>query len=127
MKKDTFTIKFDIDPSPWFSKYVNITFDSKKIKSIVNEMITECTGKTYQASYNYNSHVEKVINKHWNKELGSIRPFYKALLVVLEETPLNELNWHDGNLAARRVIRNKIAWSTPGFVEARKYNDMFGA
>jgi len=128
MKNDLFTIKFDVNPSPFQNEYVNISFSRTKIKNIVNELVEECSGRDYNVSYAYDKHVDKVINKHWNKELGSIRPFLKALFTVLnQERPEGAVNeWHNGYIAAARSISSKMAYITPGFIEAKRYSEMYG-
>lgn len=123
----TFIVKERINTSPWLPKYVDIEFSRKKITSIVNELIKECEGKDYSASYNYDKHVDMIVNKHWNKEFCHIRPFYQALLYILKEIGAKDAtNWHDGNNAARRVIETKLAYLTPGFFEAKCYNELYG-
>ena len=123
----TFIVKARVNTNPWIPKYTDVVFSREKIKLIVDEMIKECSDKNYNASYNYDKHVNQVISKHWNKDSGCIRPFYQALLYILKDTPVEDSNnWHDGNIAARRVVECKIAYSTPGFVEARRYNEIYG-
>ncbi|NDG53524.1 MAG: hypothetical protein EBY39_10965 [Flavobacteriia bacterium] len=120
----TFIVKERINTNPWLPKYVDVEFSRKKITSIVNELIKECEGKDYSASYSYNKHVESVVRDHWSKESGNIKTFYQALLHILRETEVvDNNNWHDGNIAARRVIETKLAYLTPGFVEAKRYSE----
>ena len=127
MKNDTFTIKFDTNPSPWFNTYVEISFSKTKLQPIVDELVKECSGKDYDSSHSYNSIVDRVINKNWNKDCGSIRPFLKAIhRMITDQSPKNA-NWHNGHVAAARSIDTKMAWMTPGFVEARRYSDMYGS
>ena len=45
MNNDLFTIKFDNNPSPWFSDYVEITFSKSKLQPIVDELVKECSDK----------------------------------------------------------------------------------
>ena len=124
---ETFIVKARVNTDPWLPKYTNVVFSRSKIKLIVDEMIEECSGKDYSASYNYDKHVNHIISKHWSKDISCIEPFYKALLYMLKDIPVKDPNnWHDGNIAARRVVECKIAYSTPGFVEARRYNETYG-
>ena len=123
----TFTIKYNESDNPWIAKYIDISFSTEKITKIANEMIKACSDKNYNASYHYDKHVENIISNHWDKDLGAIRPFYQAILTLLKTLNVEDPNnWHDGNIAARRVLQNKIAYSTPGFIEAKRYSELFG-
>jgi hypothetical protein len=128
MKPDLFTIKFDTDPSPWFNKYVEISFSRSKLQHIVDSLIKECSNKDFDSSYQYDGIVGNVIKENWDNECGSVRPLLQALLkMIYEQTPENaHKDWNNGHVAAARSIRGKIAWSTPGFAEARRYNDIYG-
>lgn len=127
MNNDLFTIKFDTDPSPWFNKYVNITFSRSKLQSIVDELVKECSNKDYDSSYRYDPIVSRVLKKNWDDKCGSMRPFLKAIhKMIIEQYPENA-NWHNGHVAAARSINSKMAWMTPGFAEARRYNDIYGS
>jgi hypothetical protein len=129
MEKDILTIKFDTNPSPWFQKIVEINFSRKKLQPIVDELVAECSNKDYSSSYQYNHHVDRVIEKHYNKELGSMRPLLKAVREIISEQypPKEKLSWSNGHVAALRSLENKMAWMTPGFAEARRYNEIYGS
>ena len=126
MDNDLLTIKFDTNPSPWFSDYVEISFSKSKLQPIVDELVKECSDKDYQSSYSYDPIVERVINKSWDEDCGSMRPFLKALYKLITDQYPEKTDWHNGHVAAARSINSKMAWMTPGFVEARRYHDMFG-
>lgn len=125
---DLFTVKFDTNPSPWFSTFVEISFSKNKLQVVVDEIVSECSDREYyKNSYNYDKHVDIVIKKHWDKKCGSIRPYLKALhTMITNQMPPPPRSWHNGYVAAARTLESKIAWSTPGFVEARMYNDLYG-
>lgn len=127
MENDTITIKFDTNPSPWFNDYVELTFSKSKLQPIVDELVKECSDKDYQSSYNYNHIVDRVINKNWKEDCGSIRPFLKVIYKIIMNQCPKEADWHNGHVAAARSINSKMAWMTPGFVEARRYNDIYGS
>ena len=77
MNKETnIIIKFDTSPSPWSTNYQEIEFSRDKIETIADELITECSGKDYTASYAYGKHVSKVIEIHWDNTCGSVIPLY---------------------------------------------------
>jgi len=126
MKSDLFTIKFDTNPSPWFSNYVEMSFSKSKLQPIVDNLVRECSNKDFDSSYKYDSIVSKVINASWNEECGSIRPYLKALHRMIIEQTTKGAGWADGHVAAARSIYSRMAWMTPGFVEARRYNDTYG-
>lgn len=128
MSSDLFTIRFDSEPSPWFSKYIEISFKRSKIQHVVDELVLECSNKNFSASYQYDPIVDKIVKKNFDVKCGDIRPFLKAISYLLDEQcPESERsNWSNGYVAALRSIKSKIAWSTPGFAEARRYNDMYG-
>ena len=127
MENDTITIKFDTNPSPWFNDYVELTFKRSKIQPVVNELVKECSNKDYTSSYSYDHIVENVIDKNWKEDCGSKRPFLQVLYKMITDQCPKEANWHNGHVAAARSINSKIAWMTPGFVEARRYNEMYGS
>ena len=127
MNSDLLTIKFDTHPSPWFNNYVEIVFSKSKLQPIVDELVKECSGKDYQSSYSYDPIVERVIKKSWNEDCGSMRPFLKALHKLIVDQYPEDTNWHNGHVAAARSINSKMAWMSPGFVEARRYHDMYGS
>ena len=126
MTNDLFIVKFDTNPSPWFSNYIEISFSKKKLQPVVDELVKECSNKNFDASYHYDSIVNKVIKDNWVKDCGSIRPYLKALLKVLVDQKPKDAAWSNGYVAAARSIESRIAWSTPGFAEARRYNDIYG-
>lgn len=122
----TFTIKINASSNPWLTEYIEIEFSRKKFESIADELIEECSNKKYNVSYAYGKHVEKVLNRHWDKECGSIVPFYKAVLFILKEKKKPGEGWWGGATAAIRCIMSRIAYATPGFIEAKRYSEMYG-
>lgn len=122
------TIKVDTNPSPWRSTFVEITFDKNKIQSIVNDILNSCKNKTYDASYMYDYGIESVLKSHHDKSMGSIRPLLQALHnMIVEQQPENTKgDWHNEYTAAARSLYAMIAYLTPGFVEAKAYNSIYG-
>lgn len=122
------TIKYDQNPSPWQSTYVNIKFNKDKLQPVVDDILNECKDKNYTASYMYDRDVDRALKNHNTSELGSIRPLLIALSqVISEQCPSDCIDeWHNEYVASRRSIESKIAWSKPGFAEARSYNDIYG-
>ena len=126
MEKDLFVVMFDIESSPWFNNYIEISFSKKKLQPTVDQLVKECSNKNFDSSYHYDSIVNKVIKDSWNEDCGSIRPYLKALYKMITDQTQKNAGWSDGHVAAARSINSKMAWMTPGFVEARRYNDMYG-
>jgi len=127
MNKETnIIIKFDTSPSPWSTNYQEIEFSRDKIETIADELINECSGKDYTASYAYGKHVSKVIEIHWDNTCGSVIPLYKALIQVLKEKREPKENWYGGATSAIRCLQTRIAYATPGFVEAKRYRELYG-
>ena len=123
---DLFTIKFDTNPSPWLHDYVEIEFSKSKLQPIVDELVEECSGKNYNSAYSYDPLVERVIRKRWDESCGSIMPFLKAVYTMLMSQCPACPKWNNGYVAAARSVRDKLVWMSPGFVEARRYSDLYG-
>ena len=127
MENDTITIKFDTNPSPWFNNYVELSFSKSKLQPIVDQLVKECSNKDFKSSYSYDSIVSNVIKRNWNEDCGSMRPYLKVIHHMITTQCPEGADWHDGHIAAARSIDSKMAWMTPGFVEARRYNDIYGS
>tara|TARA_Y100000310_G_C20455136_1_gene702685 strand:- start:448 stop:837 length:390 start_codon:yes stop_codon:yes gene_type:complete len=128
MNKDILTIEFDIEPSPFRSKLIKISFSKLKLQPIIDELVDACSGRDYKASYHYDKHVNQVINKFWDKASGSLRPLMKAIYIMIKQQQPSDAgkDWHNGYVAAARVINSQIAYMTPGFIEAKRYNEAYG-
>lgn len=120
-------VKVNISENPWISSYKEFSFSRSKIESIAKDLVNECSNKNYSASYSYGKHVSSVMEKAWDSTCGSIIPLYKALLVVLKELQQPDEGWHGGATAAIRCIESRMAYATPGFIEAKRYNEIYGS
>lgn len=118
-------IKFNASSSPWITDYQEIEFSRIKIETIAQELIKECSGKDYIASYSYGKHVSKVIENHWDNTCGSVIPLYKAIIHVLKEKRDPEENWYGGATAAIRCLQTRIAYANPGFIKAKRYRELY--
>lgn len=126
MNNDLFDIKLNVSDNPWFQEYETITFSRQKLQPLVDKIIEDCTDKDYSASYHYDSLVRSAL-KNVSDEIGSRRPLLKALMfVIAEQMPKGSLSWHNPYVASRRSLESIFAWSTPGFAEARLYNEIYG-
>ena len=127
MKEKTLVVKVNVSENPWLTRYKEFTFSREKIELIAKDLVVECTGRDYSASYAYGKHVSFVMEKSWDSTCGSILPLYKALLVVLKELKEPDEGWHGGATAAIRCIESRMALATPGFIEAKRYNELYGS
>ena len=124
---ESIVVKVNISDNPWLSRYKEFSFSREKIESIAKDLVVECTGRDYTASYAYGKHVSFVMEKSWDSTCGSIIPLYKALLVVLKELQKPDEGWSGGATAAIRCIESRMAYSSPGFIEAKRYNELYGS
>ena len=124
---ESIVVKVNVSDNPWLASYEEFSFSREKIESIAKNLVVECTGKDYKASYDYGKHVSFVMEKSWDSTCGSIIPLYKALLVVLREIQKPDEGWSGGATAAMRCIESRMAYATPGFIEAKRYNEIYGS
>lgn len=125
--KTKINIKMNTSDNPWIATYQTFLFDRSKIEPAAKDLVVECTGRDYKSSHDYGKHVSYVMEKYWDNTCGSILPFYKAVLVVLKELKKPDEGWHGGATAAIRCLETRIAYSTPSFVEAKRYNELYGS
>ncbi len=123
---DILRVTTNISDDPFITKYVDIDFNTKKLEMIVQDLIKECSNRKYTASYQYDQHVEKVIDQSWDRSCGDIKPLYRALAYTLNLTIKKDSLWSDGDVAALRVLERKIAYLTPSFVDAKLYHERYG-
>ena len=127
MKNDLFDVKLNVSNNPWFQEYETITFSRQKLQPLVDQIIKDCSDKeSYDASYQYD-HLVRSALKNVSDELGSTRPLLKALMfVIAEQMPKGLLSWLNPYVASHRSLESIYAWSSPGFAEARRYNEIYG-
>jgi hypothetical protein len=128
MSSNEITIKFNTSDNPWIESYETITFSKEKLMPIVKAISSACEGKThYENSYQYDRDVDNAI-KSCNITVVNRRPLYMAISKILtqEISKRDMKNWHDSCIAAKRTLECKIAYMTPGFIEAKRYNEMYG-
>jgi len=123
---NTIKVKVNVSDNPWISSYKEFSFSREKIESIAKNLVVECTGRDYTASHSYNKHVSFAMEKVWDSSCGSIIPLYKALIIVLRELQMPDEGWSGGATAAIRCLESSIAYATPGFIEAKRYNEIYG-
>ena len=124
---ESIIVKVNVSDNPWISSYKEFSFSRGKIEPIAKKLVVECTGRDYTASHSYGKHVSFVMENVWDSTCGSIIPLYKALLVVLRELQRPDEGWSGGATAAIRCIESRIAYSTPGFIEAKRYSEIYGS
>lgn len=119
-------INLNVSDNPWLPIYETFTFNREMIEDIAAEYVLACSGKEhYQSSYQYDSDVGSVSRKH--SDFGNLRPLYAAVNKVIGEKIREEdlRDWHDGHVAAFRTIQSKLAYMTPGFIEAKRYQSLY--
>lgn len=124
--KTKINVKVNTSDNPWLASYQTFLFDRNKIEPAAKDLVVECTGRDYKASHDYGKHVSYVMEKYWDNTCGSILPFYKAVLVVLKELKQPDEGWSGGATAAIRCLETRIAYSSPGFIEAKRYKETWG-
>lgn len=115
-------VKISVGDNPWMPSYETITFNRELIEDIAADFVVACSGKfNYDSSYQYNVDVERVVKKY--SDFGSLRPLYTAVNKVIGKRIREEglKDWHDGHVAAFRTIECKLAYMSPGFIEAKRY------
>jgi|TARA_B100001094_G_scaffold323508_1_gene374520 hypothetical protein len=124
---ESITVKVNVSDNPWIASYKEFSFSREKIEPIAKKLVVECTGRDYKASHSYGKHVSFVMEKSWDNTCGSIIPLYKSLLVVLKELKKPDEGWSGGATAAIRCIESRMAYATPGFIEAKRYSEIYGS
>lgn len=125
--KDVIKVRFNVSDNPWIAKYEEITFSKKKLQHIVDEIIENCSDKNYSSAHSYNKHIADAINIQ-KVNVNSRRPLMLALKsMISEQKPKGTLPWNNSYIAAIRSLDELIAYSTPGFIEARAYNQIYGS
>lgn len=126
MMKDTITVRLNTSNNPWIAKYEETTFSRKKLQHIIDKIIESCSDKNYSAAHSYNKHITDAI--HIQKvEVGSRRSLMLALKhMISEQSPKGVLPWNNAYVASIRSLNHLIAYLTPGFIEARAYNEIYG-
>ncbi len=130
MSNNTIIIAINISDNPWISRYETMEFSKSKLQPVVNEIISSCSDKDhYTSAHQYDQGIRDVL-KTVPGDIGSRRPLYYALrMLIAEQTPKSEteLPWSNPYVAASRSLSSFIAYSTPGFVEAKRYSELYGS
>jgi hypothetical protein len=126
MSGNNITINLNVSDNPWLPSYESFSFKRELIEDIASEYVEVCSGKDhYKSSYEYDSDIDRVSRKH--SDFGSLRPLYAAVNRVIGERIKEEClrGWHDGHVAAFRTIECKLAYMSPGFIEAKRYQALY--
>ena len=130
MSNNTIIIAINISDNPWISRYETMEFSKSKLQPVVNEIISICSDKDhYTSAHQYDQGIRDAL-KTVPGDIGSKRPLYYALrMLIAEQTPKSEteLPWSNPYVAASRSLSSFIAYSTPGFVEAKRYSELYGS
>ena len=130
MSNNTIIIAINISDNPWISRYETMEFSKSKLQPVVNEIISNCSDKDhYTSAHQYDQGIRDAL-KSVPDDIGSRRPLYYALrMLIAEQAPKSEteLPWSNPYVAASRSLSSFIAYSTPGFVEAKRYSELYGS
>jgi hypothetical protein len=119
-------IKLNVSDNPWLPIYETFSFNRMLIENIAADFVEACSDKiNYESSYQYDVDIARVAKKY--SDFGSLRPLYTAVNKVIGEKIKEEVlrDWHDGHVAAFRTIGCKLAYMTPGFIEAKRYQSLY--
>jgi hypothetical protein len=107
----------------------DIEIDDAKLEAAREAVVTLCEGlraRKFSVSWAYDQPVTECLASHLPEDKEERYAFLWALEKVLK-AGANYRDWHDGHEAAARTVGCKLAWSTPGFAEARRFSDEFGS
>ena len=111
--------------NPWMSDDYEV--DERLAQDIADEVAAACEGYDYSNSYNYNKHVEPVLQKHLSKITD--RNDQRALVRAVE-MKLNKMSdyhdFHQGANAARKCVQTFSAYQNPDFGAAKRYHARHG-
>ena len=108
--------------NPWMHDDYEV--DENLAQEIADELAAACEGYEYGASYNYNRHIEPVLQKYLAQieDMGQQRATVRAV-----ELKLNKMSdysdFHQGANAARKCVQTFSAYQTPGFSKAKRVSD----
>ena len=102
----------------------NYEVDGNLAQQIADELADACEGYDYSASYNYDRHVEPVLQKHLAKieDQGDQRALVKAVNMKLDKMA-DYSDFNQGANAARKCVQTFSAYQTPGFAAAKRYSE----
>lgn len=122
------TVTLNISQNPWSPNNKEFSFDNQLFEKLVNELIAECSGRTYNSAYAYDKHVEKFINSleyssilYSDDILNENKKYYtNKIIEKLLSSKMNLNDWHDGAYSAYRSLQTMNLYSNPYFYEAVK-------
>ena len=128
LQEEEVSIRFNVSDNPWIAKHETITFNRDKILKIASSIAAACENKEhYKNSYQYDVDVERAI-KEFVVGVENKRPLYMALSKVLSERIALDSSyddWFNSYVAAKRCLESRIAYGTPGFTEAKRYQALY--
>lgn len=122
------TVTLNISQNPWSPNNKEFSFDNQLFEKLVNELIAECSARTYNSAYTYDKHVEKFINSleyssilYSDDILNENKKYYtNKIIEKLLASKMNLNDWHDGAYSAYRSLQTMNLYSNPYFYEAVK-------
>ena len=122
IRESIMKVKVTQPDNPWMSDHYEV--DENLAQKIADELAAACEGYEYGASYNYDRHVEPVLQKYLSEieDMGQQRATVRAV-----ELKLNKMSdysdFHQGANAARKCVQTFEAYMTPGFAAAKRYSE----
>lgn len=124
--EDLYTVSINISNSPWRSSLEKFSFEKKYINETCLLLVEECEKhKHFTASYNYDKFVFSILAERYQESFHK-QAYYTAVKNILFDFIKDE-SWHDGARAAIRCIESRLAYMTPGFLEAKIYSELYNS
>ena len=122
IRESIMKIKIMKPDNPWMHDHFEV--DENLAQEIADEVAAACEGYEYPNSYNYDRHVEPVLQKHLAQieDTGQQRATVRAVEMKLEKMS-DYSDFHQGANAARKCVQSFEAYMTPGFSKARRISD----
>jgi len=100
--------------------------EAEQIAQIAADAAEALRDRKFQSAHAYNSPINKAIAPHLPEDKQKQYAMRGAVLKVLAGLR-DSADWYNGANAAHRSLQNIQAYSTPGFIEARRNSDIYGA
>jgi hypothetical protein len=118
---NVYVYKTNISKSVFSLKHKEFEINAEFVENIVSSLISSCGSKealSFNSSWQYDKLVDRVMSKVEIPSDHTRRGFYELLNSIISSKVKNYENWHDPAYAASRCLQEKIAYMTPGFIEA---------
>lgn len=124
--EELYTISMNVSDNVWRTSLKEFSFNRSYINETCRLLTKVCSKHTeFTASYNYDKFVFKILAERYQETFNK-----KAYYTVVKNTLPNFIkdeSWYDGARAAIRCIESRLAYMTPGFLEAKIYHELYGS